>query len=276
MQDKLKLEPIAVFAGRGQLPQILIEECQRIQRRFIVFLLKGEIYEYDYSSLHPYKIAYGEIENFLKIIKDHKIKNLVFIGAVTKPNFSSLKVDKTGALLLAKILANKILGDDAVLRTVIKFLEKQGLKLIPIEQLLDCVISKKSIITKKQPTTQNQADIELGVKAIRYFSKFDVGQSLIVAQRQIIAIEALEGTDAMISRCQSLGAEYTKNAVLIKMKKSHQSGKADLPTIGLTTIKNCAESKICGLAIQANSTLVLDKPAVIKAADELGLFISVF
>ena len=282
MLDKYKFEkissttPIAIFAGRGQLPEILIKECQKQQRKFIVFLLEGEIYENDYSAYQPYKIAYGEVEKFLKILKENEIKNLVFIGGVTKPNFSSLKVDKTGAILLAKILANKILGDDAVIRTVLKFFEKHGLKIIPIEELLDCVISKKSILTKKQPNLENEADIAVGIQAIRHFAKFDVGQSLIVAQRQIIAVEALEGTDAMIARCQSLRSDYVKNSVLIKMKKPKQNTKADLPTIGLETIKNCAASKISGLAIQANSTLVLDKQAVIDAANELDLFISVF
>ena len=116
MQDKL-----GIFAGRGKLPQMLISDCQKKGREFVLFLLEGEIYEEDYSAFNPTKFGYGEVEKFLKILHENKVKNLVFIGGVTKPNFSALKVDKTGAILLAKILANKILGDDAVLRTVINF-----------------------------------------------------------------------------------------------------------------------------------------------------------
>jgi len=273
--SELKLEPIAIFAGRGTLPQMLIEDCQKKKRRFILFLLDGEKYEIDYSLFQPTTIAYGAVEKFLKILREQQIKNIVFIGAVTKPNFSSLKVDKKGAILLAKILANKILGDDAVLRTVMKFLEKEGLKFVAIDELLDCVMSKKSTLTRLQLSKENLADIEIGVKAIKTFSQFDVGQSVVIAQKQIIAVEALEGTDSMIARCKSLKVDYKQNAVLVKMKKRSQSNKVDLPTIGVETIKNCAASGIAGIAIQANSTLVLNKYEVIKTADELGLFLTV-
>ena len=103
-------EPIAIFAGRGILPQILIEDCQKRQRKFLLFLLESEIYEYDYSPLNPIKLPYSAIELFLEIVKKNQIKNVVFVGGVTKPNFSQLKkVGKKGAILLAKILANKIL-----------------------------------------------------------------------------------------------------------------------------------------------------------------------
>jgi DUF1009 family protein len=273
--EQFSKEPLAIFAGRGSLPMMLIEDCQKKSRKFAVFLLEGENYEIDYSAFNPIKLGYGEVEKFLSAVKAAEINNLVFIGGVTKPNFSSLKVDKSGAVLVAKILANKILGDDSVLRTVINFFEKEGLKILRIDQLLDCVVSTKSTLSKIQPTKENLADIALGVKAIKSFSDFDVGQSIVIAQKQIIAVEALEGTDEMIKRCRNLKADYIKNAVLLKMKKAKQSMKADMPTIGVETIKNCFESGICGIAIQANSTLVLQKDEVIKKADELGLFLTV-
>lgn len=269
------LEPIAIFAGRGSLPQMLIDDCKKNGRRFFIFLLDGEKYEIDYSAYNPVTVGYGEVEKFLSVVHKNSIQNLVFIGGVTKPNFSSLKVDKRGAILLAKILANKILGDDAVLRTVIKFLEKEGLKIVRIDQLLDCMVSEKSTLTKLYPTAENLEDISLGAKAIKSFAPFDVGQSLVIAQKQIIAVEALEGTDEMIKRCHDLKVDYKQKAVLLKMKKPNQSMKADLPTIGVETIKNCFDSGICGIAIQANSTLVLQKYEVIKKADELGLFLTV-
>lgn len=274
MQDNSNLFPIAIFAGRGQLPKILIDDCLKKNRNFVLFLLLGETYDIDYSHFNPTTIGYGEVEKFLKIIRDAKINNLVFIGAVTKPNFSSLKVDKKGAILLTKIIANKILGDDAVLRTVINFFEKEGLKILRIDELLDCIISTKTTITKIIPSPKDFIDIEIGSKAIRHFSRFDVGQSLVVSQRQIIAVEAVEGTDAMIERCKHLNIDYAKNAILIKMKKTGQTRKADLPTIGISTIEKCYQSSIIGIAIQANATLVLDKENLIKKADELGLFIT--
>jgi DUF1009 family protein len=275
MQDNQHLFPIAIFAGRGQFPKILIDDCVKKNRQFTLFLLNQENYEIDYSSYNPHTISYGEVERFLDILRKNNTKNIVFIGGVTKPNFSSLKVDKKGTILLAKIIANKILGDDAVLRTVINFFEKEGLKFLRIDEILDCVFSSKSTVTKILPSQQNIIDIEIGIKAIKYFSKFDVGQSVVVTQKQIIAVEALEGTDEMIKRCKDLKIQYLENSVLIKMKKSFQTSKADLPSIGVDTIINCHQAKIAGIAIQANSTIVLNKQAVIDRADQLGLFLTV-
>ncbi len=269
------VEKLAIVAGRGVLPKMLIDECKKRNQEFLVFLLEGENYEIDYSSYNPTVLKYGALEFFLNKLRENNIRNLVFIGAINKPNFSAIKVDKKGAILLAKILANKILGDNAVLSTVIKFLEKEGFNFVAIEQLLDCVVSSKITLTKKLPNKENLEDIKLGVEAIKNFSKFDVGQALVMAQKQIIAIEAVEGTDLMIKRCQDLQIEYKKDAVLVKMKKLNQSGKADLPTIGVATIENCALASIKGIAIGAGSTLILQKEEVIKKADELGLFLTV-
>lgn len=266
---------IAIFAGRGMMPKILIDDCLKKNRKFLLFTLASEVYEIDYSAYNPTALAYGEVEKFLSILYKNQIRNIVFIGGVTKPNFTGLKVDKKGAILLAKIIANKILGDDAVLKTVINFFEKEGLRFLKIDQLLDCVFSSKGVVSDLAPSALNLIDIEIGIKAIKVFSKFDVGQAMVVAQKQIIAVEALEGTDAMIERCKNLRGDFIKDAVLIKMKKTNQSIKADLPTIGLETLKNALESQIRGLVIQANSTIVVDKQQVLKYVNDHKMFLKV-
>lgn len=273
MLDKNK--SLAIFAGNGILPKILINECEKIGRKFFIFQLKGQKYDIDYSKYNPVVLAYGEIERFLGILRQNNVSDMVFIGSVIKPNFSNLKVDKKGTILLAKILANKILGDDAVLRTVLNFFKKEGFKIWAIDELIDCVFVKKEVLTIIKPNSDDIFDINLGRKAIGVFSKFDVGQSIIVAQKQIIAIEAVEGTDTMISRCKDLNIEYKDNAILVKTKKHNQTRNADLPTIGVKTIENCKEAGIKGIAIESKSTLVLEKELVVKKADELGLFITV-
>ena len=266
---------LAIFAGRGVLPKILIEECQKNNQKFFIFLLQGENYEIDYSPFNPVTIAYGEVEKFFDVVHKNNIKELVFAGGVTKPNFASLKVDKKGAVLLAKIVANKILGDDAVLRAVIKFLEKEGLKIVSIDQLFTDLVSKKGVLSKICPNSEDMVNIEIATKAIKMMSEFDIGQAVVVAQKQIIAVEALEGTDKMIARCLDLETEYTKNSILVKLKKSKQSKKADLPTIGVATVHNCYAAKIKGIAIEAGSTIVLEKKRVIELIDELQMFLIV-
>jgi len=271
----MQVESLAIVAGRNQLPQLIIENCQKNGTRFLLFLLASEQYHIDYSIYQPIIINYGEIEKFFSLLKEYRINNVVFAGSITKPSFANLKVDKTASILLAKILANKILGDDAVLKTVIKFFEKHQLKILNIQQVLDCIISEPSILTTTLPNKQNLDDINLGIKAIKHLSDFDVGQSVVVAQKQIIAVEAVEGTDAMILRCQNLQIEYVKQAILVKMAKSKQTSKADLPTIGIETVLNCHRANICGIAIEAKKTIIIDKQKVIDLANQLKLFIIV-
>jgi hypothetical protein len=266
---------LGIFAGRGNLPKILIEQCKKEGRKFILFLLNSEDYLIDYSPFNPVFLSYGSVEEFLEILKNKNIQEMVFVGAVNKPNFSEIKVDKTGAILVAKILANKILGDDAVLRTVINFFEKRGVKILPINEILDCVISKKTVLSKIKPDENDLENIKIAEEAIKYFAKFDVGQSLVVSQKQIIAVEALEGTDNMIDRCKNLVCNYKENAILVKVKKPKQTKKADLPTIGIDTVENCYKAGIKGISVQAKSTLILEKEEVIKKIDQLQMFLVV-
>lgn len=270
---KKTIEKLAIFAGRGNLPKILIEYCLKNNIEFQLFLLKSEKYDIDYSEFNPISLYYGEVDKFLSELEKNNVKNIIFIGGVTKPNFKSLKVDKSAAKLLTKIIASKILGDDAVLRAVVRFFEKRGFAILQIDQILDDLVAKKSVLTEINPSNLDYENIEIAKKAILSFSKFDVGQSIIMAQKQIIAVEAVEGTDNMITRCKDLNVEYKKDAILVKMKKAKQSQKADLPTIGVKTIELCHQNQIKGIAIQAKKTLIVDKEEVIKKCNEYSIFL---
>ncbi len=271
----MKEGPIAIIAGRGLLPQLIIEKFEKEHTPFFIFLLKSETYEISYDKFKPIFFDYGEVEKILQQMKSNNIKNIIFAGAVNKPNFSKLKIDKTGKILLGKILANKILGDDAVLRSVIQFFEKRNIKVLSIDQILDCQIKKKSILTSIKPSDSDFENIKIAHKAIKKFSVFDVGQSVIIAQKQIISVEGLAGTDDMINNLKNLKSAYKQDSILVKLKKRKQSHKADLPTIGLDTIKACHDSQIRGIAIEAKSTLILQKEQVVQKANELGIFIIV-
>lgn len=271
---QVKSEIIAIFAGRGKLPKILIEECQKRGQKFQLFVLKNLDYDIDYSPFKPVKLEFGQVEKFINKIKEKEIKNLVFIGGVDRPNFKDLKLDKKASILLAKIAAKKILGDDSILKIIAKFFEKEGLNIVPINDLLDGLVTKKGVLSAKLPDSDDLININLGKRAIKKLSKFDIGQSLIVCQKQIVAVEALEGTDAMIKRCEKLNLQNNQG-ILVKMKKKFQSKKIDLPTIGVETVKNCAKSGIKGIAIEANSVLLVEKEKLLKKVDELGLFLIV-
>tara|TARA_Y100000389_G_scaffold163372_1_gene166608 strand:+ start:1809 stop:2627 length:819 start_codon:yes stop_codon:yes gene_type:complete len=270
----MSINNIAIIAGRGILPQLIINQLQAQNKKFIILTLNSEEYQINYQKYQHYSISYGLVEPVIKILKDNNIKNIIFAGAVNKPNFSKLKTDKLGKIILGKILANKILGDDAVLRSVIKFLEKYNINIIPIDKIIDCQIKQKGVITRNQPTKSDLKNIIIAKKAIKTFSKFDIGQSVLISQKQIIAIEGVLGTDNMITNSKNIDHEQFSDITLVKLKKINQTSKADLPTIGVDTIINCHKSNIKGIAIETNSTLLLEKDKIIKKANELNIFIT--
>ncbi len=267
------IKNLAIIAGRGQIPTMIIDKCQKENIKYQLFLLNGEKYENDYKEYSPIILKYGEVSKLIDIVQEENITNLIMAGGVTKPDFKSIKVDGKSAKLLTRILAKKLLGDESVLDSVVKFFEKEGLKVIKIQDFLDNIISKKGNLTKTGPSKEDKENINIAKNAINHFSKFDVGQSVIVAQKQIIAVEAAEGTDEMIKRSSSLDITYKNSAILVKINKKNQSDKADLPTIGIKTIENCIKNGIKGIAIQSKLTLVLDKEKVIELANENGIFI---
>lgn len=267
---------LGIIAGQGDLPMLLIKELQQQNQRFVIFLLKSETYEIDYSAYNPVELQFDEVTKLIDELKRRQIKNLTLAGKISKPNFSAFakaKLDKKAYLLLGKILASKILGDDAVLKTVVKFFEAEGLTIRPINEFLPGLVTAKAVLTKLKPSAEDLAEIEIAKSAIHAMSPFDIGQAVIIAQRQIIAVEGIEGTDAMIKRVGSLKVEFRKSAILVKLSKLKQNTKVDLPAIGIETIKNCIENDIKGIAIEAKNTLILNKDELIKLADQHKLFI---
>lgn len=271
---KNDIRSLAIIAGRGDFPMLAIKKCIKNNINFKLFLLSGESYTHDYSPFFPVTLKYGQIAEFIEINKKLNITNILMIGAVTKPDFKSISVDKKSAILLAKILTKRILGDDTVLKTVIKFFENEGFKVIKINDFIDDLVVNKGCITNITPTIGNDHDIKIAKEAIAKLSDYDIGQSLVIAQHQIIAVEAAEGTDQMINRISTLPIDYKNSAILVKLSKVKQSEKADLPTIGIDTIKNCIKNNITGIAIEAGKTLIIDKEDVIRMANENKMFIT--
>ncbi len=268
MQDKL-----AIIAGKGDLPKMIIKKCQEEAREFFVILIHGEASNVDFLEYNHAIIGFGEISKILNILKTNQVKELVFAGGVTKPSMTGMKVDGKGAVLLSKILGNKFFGDDNLLSTIINFFEKEGFRVVGADKIIDDLLAGRGVLGNVKPTAEMLKDIEIGKNALQVMSDLDIGQAIIVQQKQIVGVEAIEGTDALIKRCEDLQFKQGSKAVLVKMKKHNQNTKIDLPALGIETIKNLAKSGFAGVAVQANFCLIINQKEVIKLADELGLFV---
>jgi hypothetical protein len=179
--------------------------------------------------------------------------------------------DLRTAAFFAKI-GVKALGDDGILRALIKEIEGDNMRVVGIHEVLPNLLVKSGILTKNKPDKQANADIKRGMEVAYTLGRLDVGQSVIVQQGLVLGVEGIEGTDELIKRC----AGYKRKgdaAILIKLRKPQQDMRIDLPTIGTKTIENLHQAGMRGLAVHAGNALIVDEENVIKLADKYGIFI---
>ena len=265
------MKKLGIIAGGGSLPRQLIDGCRAQGRPFAVVGLKDFALPASIGADVGLWIRLGEAGKAVKFFHEQGVEEIVMIGPVRRPSLFQLRPDWWTAKFLAKI-GFKAFGDDHLLTSVIKYIETEGFKIIGVHEILGDILATEGVFGKIKPDEQALADIEHGVKIARGLGALDVGQSVIVQQGIVLGVEAVEGTDALIKRCKDLKRDGL-GGVLVKTKKPQQEQRADLPTIGVSTVENAADSGLRGIAVQAGKTLIVDRAAVVEKADELGLFV---
>ena len=254
---------LGIIAAQGILPIMVSDNNASVDGRSIIACIEGLASKGDYKNHIAQEFPIGKISAIIKYFKENDVKKIVICGAMKRPNFSALSVDAKGAILLAKILAAKILGDDQLLRIVAEYLEGQGFKIVaPIDYT-----NQVPIKTKHAPSKRESNDIELGLKAAKILGDLDIGQAVIVADGAVIGVEAIEGTDALIKRCAGFG----KSGILVKCLKPTQDPRLDTPVIGVDTVKAVHESGMAGIAI--SGVITLNPEEVVAEANRLGIFV---
>lgn len=263
---------LGIIAGSGRLPLQLIEACQSTGRDFFVLALQN------YADLNALKnvphavVRLGAVGEAISHLRRAGATELVLAGRVQRPSFGSLRPDLLGTKLLARMGAAFLSGDDAVLRSVITFLEEEGFKVVGSNHVLHELVTPLGQLGKMAADERAQSDIALGLKVALTLGELDIGQAVIVENGYVLGVEAAEGTDALIGRCGPLKRD-AKGGVLIKVCKPGQEERVDLPTIGPDTIEKVAQCGFSGIAVQASASIILDRQTVISKADALGLFI---
>jgi DUF1009 family protein len=259
---------LGIIAGGGALPKKLIQACQRDGRAFFVLGLEGQAEK----SLNPHAWSrLGATNAAVKILKDNGVDTLVMAGAVRRPALSELKPDWRTIQVFAK-LGTKALGDDALLRAVAEELEKDGFSILGAHEIEPALLTKPGVIGKIAPSAEEQADIDAGIRAAKALGALDIGQGVVLQQGITLAVEAVEGTDALIARAGTLRRKG-RGGVLVKCCKPQQDRRLDLPSVGLRTVRHCYEAGIAGIAVEAGASIILDRDEVAAAADKLGMFV---
>lgn len=267
-----KTKKLGIIAGGGEIPQLLIQNCIENKRDFFVLAIENNADKAIFTPDIPHQwIRIGQAGTGFKRMAEENVEEIVLIGTIHRPSVADLMPDLRTAAFFAKI-GMKSLGDDGILRALIKEIESENMRVIGIHEVMPDLLAKEGILTKQKPDKQALADIDRGIEVAYQLGKLDVGQSVIVQQGLVLGLEGIEGTDELIKRC---GTYQRKGAggVLVKLRKPQQDMRIDLPTVGLKTIENLHQSGMRGLALHAGNTLIINEKEVIALANKYGLFI---
>jgi UDP-2,3-diacylglucosamine hydrolase len=271
------VDVLGIIAGGGELPLAVAESVQQSGREVFVVGLRGWAdpavgrYSHEWVSL-------GETGKLIETLRAHRCKDILLCGRVARPRFSDLKLDAKSIVLLPKLLAAARRGDDALLKYVVDLLEKEGFRAIGVGEAAPGLLAREGVLGHIAPSAENLNDIAVGARLVRRLGELDVGQAAVVCAGLVLAVEAAEGTDAMIARIADLpetirGTPSARKGVLVKALKPQQDGKTDLPVIGVETVARVKTAGLAGIAVEAGKSLVVDAPAVVRATDDAGLFL---
>lgn len=268
---------LGIIAGGGQLPLAVADAAIAAGRPVFVLGLKGSADEAIARFPHDW-IVLGEVRRTFDLLRANNCSDVVLCGRVARPRFTDIKPDSKGVFLLPKVIAAAAKGDDALLRAVVDIFEREGLRAVGVAEAAPGLIANEGVYGRIALREQDRADIALAVRVVRRLGALDVGQAAAVCDGLVLAVEAAEGTDAMIARIGSLPAHFrgtpaSPKGVLVKALKPVQDRKTDLPVIGAETVEKISSVGLRGIAIEAGNALFLDRAAAIAAADRAGIFI---
>lgn len=264
---------LGIIAGGGSLPAQLVEACRRDGRPFHVLALKGFADAAWLGADVPHDwVRMGAAGTAFRKLHDNAVDEVVMAGPVRRPSLLDLRPDARAARFFARV-GLRMLGDDGLLRAVIREIEAEGFQVVGVEDVLGAdVLAPVGLYGRVAPDDQALADIRRGLEVARGLGALDVGQGCVVQQGLVLAVEAIEGTDGMLARCGPLRREGP-GGVLIKACKPQQERRADLPTIGPDTVEAAHAAGLRGIAVTAGGALVVDRAAVARRADALGVFV---
>jgi DUF1009 family protein len=269
--------PLGLIAGLGDLPVAIAENAVSTGQGVYVVRLKG--FEDPRLAGYPGAVAgLGEVGGLLSKLKSAGCRDVVFAGIVSRPNFRDLKLDLRGAALLPKVLAEAGKGDDALLRLLVNEFEKNGFNVIGSHAAHKALLAPQGHIAGRAPGDGHLADIARAAHVVAALGTLDIGQGCVVCDELVLAVEAQEGTDAMLDRVATLpeavrGTEAARRGVLLKRPKPAQERRIDLPTTGVSTVEKVAAAGLAGLALEAGGTLMLNRAEMEAAAERLGIFL---
>jgi DUF1009 family protein len=263
------MERLGIIAGGGPLPVIAAREARQQGLKTVAVAIEdaaalelaGEV---DAISW----VGAGQLGRLIAALKRERVADAVMVGKVPLTLlFSRVKTDLEGILFYLKLKDRR---GDSILAGLGDVLAKEGIALHDCRRFLSSIVVREGVLTARGPTFEEQRDISFGREIARAIARLRIGQTVVVKRRTVLAVEAIEGTDATIRRGGSLGAG---GVVVVKVGRPDQDMRFDLPVVGPDTVAALEEAGATALALDADQTLLLDQEEVVIAADSLGLAI---
>lgn len=263
---------IGLIAGSGSFPLLFAEEARRADVEVVAVAITGvtdKALEKLVSKVHYFKL--GQIDKPIQAFKAAGITRAVMAGKVQHASvFGGILPDLRTVKVLAK-LADK--RTDTILKAVADEFAKDGIELLSSVTYLAHLMAREGTLTKRSPDPAELADIRLGWRAAKAVASFDIGQTVVVREGAVIAVEAMEGSDAAMRRASSLARSFGKDPslVVVKVAKPNQDLRFDIPVLGLDSLKVFAETKVSAVALEAGKTMIFNKDEFLRQADAQGL-----
>ena len=269
---------LAIIAGSGSLPLHVALAARAAGENPFIIRLRNDS-DVDWKEFDNDYITIGDVQRLSSIVKKNAIGRIVMSGAVSKrPEWNEIRPTLRMIKSLPSIIRTVVSGgDDAVLKMVATLLEAHGLKVIGAHEIAPDILMTAGPLTKIAPNDDDLKDIKAGIKAAHTLGVLDIGQGGVSVGGRIVALEGAEGTDQMLERVASLRVQgrisQRRKGVLVKLCKPQQDVRADLPTVGVSTVENAKRAGLSGIAVEAGRAFILDRDEMLAAANDLGLFV---
>ena len=262
---------LALIAGQGRLPGLLAAAMEDSGRAFRVAELDGFPAE-GLGGRPTLRFRLEHLGTLLGRLLDEGAREVCLAGAIRRPVIDMSEVDAATMPLVPRIAAALRAGDDGALRAVVAIFEEAGLRVVGAGDIVPGLLMPEGVPTRAQPDARHEGDAQRAAAVLAALAPLDVGQGCVVSGGQVLAIEALPGTDWMLASLAA-GHDGPKGGLLMKAPKAGQDRRFDLPAIGIDTVRGAAAAGLDGIVIEAGGVLALDREAILAEADSRGLFL---
>lgn len=272
--DNITLEnKQCLIAGDGYLPIKMAQTAKENGFEVIAISLSSDnCKELQKYCSKVYSYSPGQVNSIKKVLIDEKIKQLTFLGKVSKTML--LKRPRLEPMAIELLKQVPKLNDDAIMLKIIEEMESVGITILDQTIFIKSLMVQKGVMTNKKPTDEQLTDIEYGYKTAKQMGQLDIGQSVVMKDRMVLAVEAIEGTDKCIRRGGKLAKK--KGGVVVKVAKPNQDKRFDIPAVGLRTLKTMKKYGLKALALESGETIMVEANKMIDFANKHDMVIMAF